>query len=550
MKIKSYLPVLILWFGICRIMAGQLINPERISSHGLSASGESHENCFFCHTQHGRAAKTVMWDVKISDTVYNIYQSSSLEARVGQPTGSSKLCLSCHDGTVASSESFRKGIKTYEVPGGINLGTDLSDDHPISFAYTSSLAVMDRQIRPPEMLPEFLVLDRNSEMQCTTCHDPHNNMFGNFLVIPIYQSVLCTSCHELPGWVNSVHQLSPAAVLNANDAYLQRSEFATVGENGCHCCHRSHAAGGHQRLLHFAKEEDNCLSCHNGTVARKNLQADLLQSSRHDVSRYDGVHDLKEAVGASARHVECVDCHNPHAVQSYAAQAPQVSGRLFGVSGITQSGGVILQALNEYEVCFKCHGDNPGRIDTRITRLITQTNTRLEFATANPSFHPVISPGVNQNVPSLISGIDVSTLIYCTDCHSSNQEAQTKGPHGSKFSPLLAYNYMTEDQTDESPYAYELCYQCHSRNSILADESFTRHKQHLDDKIPCSACHDPHGISLSQGSARYNSHLINFDVSIVGPDPGTQRLEFEDLGTFRGQCYLLCHGKQHSGAIY
>ncbi|MHC4594854.1 MAG: cytochrome c3 family protein, partial [Planctomycetota bacterium] len=204
----------------------------------------------------------------------------------------------------------------------------------------------------------------------------------------------------------------------------------------------------------------------------------------------------------------------------------------------------------EYEVCFKCHGDNPSRLGSMITRQITQTNTRLEFDPAGPSFHPVISPGANRNVPSLKSPMTVTSMIYCTDCHSSDGVSGTKGPHGSAYPNLLAYRYETSDFTQESSFSYELCYKCHSRNSILNNESFPEHEEHLRQEIPCSACHDAHGISAVQGTRLNNTHLINFDRTIVRADSSTGRLEFEDTGIFHGRCFLLCHSEPHSPNEY
>ena len=80
-----------------------------------------------------------------------------------------------------------------------------------------------------------------------------------------------------------------------------------------------------------------------------------------------------------------------------------------GVSGLTLTGRPTANAQFEYEVCFKCHADNPERPQSRITRQITQTNTRLEFDPSGPSFHPVAAPGVNRNVPSLIPPMTVAT---------------------------------------------------------------------------------------------------------------------------------------------
>lgn len=519
--------------------------------HDLSAvAGAS--ACSFCHTPHGAIAGTPLWSHELSSAVYKIYQSSSLQANIGQPTGSSKLCLSCHDGTVALTESIRGGLSggAYINPGAANIGTDLSDDHPISFVYSTALSTEDIQIRPPSGLPEQLKLDRLSELQCTTCHNPHDNRYGNFLVMSNRLSQMCVACHDLSGWRLSSHANSTALASVANDPYLQNNEYGTVVENSCLSCHRPHSAGGHERLLHFARLEDNCLNCHDGSVAKTNLKSEMLKFSRHDVARYEGIHDLKESPSAAIRHVECVDCHNPHAVQDTHAKAPVVPGAMLGVSGVTASGGSTERAQYEYEVCFKCHADNPNRPQSTITRQITQTNTRLEFDPSALSFHPVLAPGANRNVPSLKPPMTVATMIYCTDCHNSDSASGAKGPHGSNYQNLLAYRYETSDYTQESSYSYQLCYRCHSRNSILNNESFAKHTEHLQKQIPCSACHDAHGISSVQGTSSNNSHLINFDTTIVRPDPATGRLEFEDTGIFHGRCYLQCHDKTHSPQEY
>jgi predicted CXXCH cytochrome family protein len=518
--------------------------------HDLSAVAGG-AACSFCHTPHGAMPGTPLWSHTLSTAVYKIYESSSLEAKVGQPTGSSKLCLSCHDGTVALSETITGTTGgTYISAGAANLGTDLSDDHPISFVYSSGLSAEDAQIRPPVGLPEPLKLDRSGELQCTTCHDAHNNSHGNFLVMSNERSQMCVSCHDLKGWTTSAHESSGILVAGASDPYLQGGDRGTLAEVGCLACHRPHGAGGHERLLHFAQIEDNCLNCHDGMVARTNIRADMLKLSRHDVFQYRGIHDPREIASAAPMHVECVDCHNPHALQRALAQPPMIPGAMQGVSGITVTGSTTANAQFGYEVCFKCHADNPERPPSDITRQITQTNTRLEFEPSGPSFHPVVSPGANPNVPSLIPPMTVASVIYCTDCHSSDGTSSAKGPHGSVYRPLLAARYETSDFTPENSSSYELCYRCHSRNSILGDQSFAGHSEHLENGIPCSACHDPHGINASQGSRMNNSHLINFDVTIVQPDSVTGRQVFEDLGVFHGRCYLSCHGQNHSPKEY
>ena len=388
--------------------------PVEGTAHDLSPAQDGSGSCQFCHTPHKALAGTPLWNHKLSDRTYEIYWSTSLDAYVDQPTGSSKLCLSCHDGTVALGATVRGGGGTTRMsPGSANLGTDLSDDHPVSFVYSADLATKDPQIRTPDSLPDELRLDRYGEVQCVTCHDPHDDTFGDFLVLSNLRSNLCLKCHNLYGWNDTIHESSVALVAGANDDYLHDTGYASVADNGCLSCHRPHSAGEPQRLFHFEKEEDNCLSCHNGQVADTNLVEEFNKTSGHFVQDYGGVHDIKESVDASERHVECIDCHNAHAIIRKTAQAPHVSGALNAVSGVTAEGSVIAQATYEYEVCFKCHGHNPSRVESTISRQITQTDTIVEFDSSNPSYHPVTAKGANLNVPSLKAGMDEATIIYC-----------------------------------------------------------------------------------------------------------------------------------------
>ncbi|NIR43522.1 MAG: cytochrome C, partial [Gemmatimonadetes bacterium] len=58
--------------------------------------------CIFCHTPHHASEVTPLWSRFLSVASYTPYNSSTLKvsAAPGQPTGVSRLCLSCHDGTI------------------------------------------------------------------------------------------------------------------------------------------------------------------------------------------------------------------------------------------------------------------------------------------------------------------------------------------------------------------------------------------------------------------------------------------------------------------
>ncbi len=535
--------------------------------HNLSVSGPGSikaqsetEICIFCHTPHSKSPRQPLWNRPDPGSYYTLYNSSTLQANVGQPDGASVLCLSCHDGTIALGNvlsrstpiPFSGGVTT--MPSGTtNLTTDLSDDHPISFLYDASLAASDGELVNPSTLTGPVSLE-NGRLQCTSCHDPHHDIYGSFLVTSSRNSELCLYCHQKNYWNGSSHKLSGATWNGAgNDPWFHTS-YTTVSENACENCHNPHNADGHQRLLNYQQEEQNCLNCHNGNVASTDIQSQISKPYRHDVTAYNQIHDPQEDALVTVRHVECEDCHNPHAVKESGASPPNANGYILGVKGIDTNGNPVATIQYQYELCYRCHSDNTDKPSSQTQRQIDQDNVRLEFDLSNPSYHPIEGPGVNNNVPSLISPLTESSLIYCTDCHASDGSGSPRGPHGSIYPRLLKYRYETADNTPESYSAYELCYQCHSRSSITNGMGrFARriHNKHIvREDTPCNVCHDPHGISSSQGNSTNNSHLINFDISVVSPDGRTGRLEFIDKGNFSGECYLRCHGENHSPKRY
>ena len=543
------------------------------SVHNLSVSGPGTVKassqtavCIFCHTVHRSSGQTPLWNHSMSGiTNYIVYSSPTLKAVVGQPNGSSRLCLSCHDGTVAlgSVNSFTAPIQmqngvTAMPSGSANLGTDLSGDHPISFVYNDALVAQDPTLNNPVTLTGPVKLDSSGQVQCDSCHDPHNDQFGDFLVMDNTGSALCLVCHNNPTWPISAHAASSRVLTPAVAARLAPPQPAmkvrsaarnTVAAMACESCHISHRAGAKQFLLKFEKEEQNCLVCHNGQMSTKNVAADFQKFSVHPVMWNNGiVNPAEDPVNPPVRQVTCTDCHNPHAANLTKATAPMASGALAGVVGVTASGAIIKPIRYEYELCFRCHADSLARGPATVTRQFIQTNTRLEFFTANQSFHPIEAQGRNPNVPSLIAPWRTTSIIACTDCHNSDQSPNAggvgaNGPHGSAFAPILERNLNVVDFQPESPLAYDLCYKCHSRDSILANQSFKFHSTHIvNDQTACTTCHDSHGVEQAP-------HLINFNVTYVMPS-ATGRIQYVSTGTFHGNCTLMCHGKDHENTAY
>lgn len=310
-------------------------------------------------------------------------------------------------------------------------------------------------------------------------------------------------------------------------------------------------------------EENSCLKCHSsdgernrmsaskhlragGVATLQDITAELRKPYRHPVFEVRGAHRfgeiLPEEVINATRHSECVDCHNPHVTEQ---------GRPFAGMQGRRVGNLITEIVNEYELCFKCHSTSANLPQS-------STDKAEEFRTTNPSFHPVLAEGKQAFVVSLKTPYAARknnpndiTMISCSDCHGSDDKNGPKGPHGSRFRGLLKYNYQQEDGRAESDYAYALCYQCHDRSSILNNESFAFHLQHIQGNrasgqagTSCMTCHDAHGSSSSP-------YLIRFNEIVVRPN-AEYKLTYEQVGVSarHGKCSLNCHGVEHKERAY
>lgn len=540
------------------------------SKHDLSAFGpgpiratEESRVCIFCHTPHNASPVAPLWNRYNPDTHYRIYRSETTDARIGQPGPESKLCLSCHDGSIALGLTLDRGpddpipmTHMFMPTGPSNLTSDLSDDHPIGFRYDRALTNRDPQLRPRELVDHRIQFGTRGEVECIACHDPHNNELGNFLRITDRTGALCITCHDLDGWRLSAHANSPRPV-PATATAGERLPYLSMRDNACRSCHTSHSAPYREQLL-YDRPSQLCLNCHDG-VGGSDIHGVLNQRSGHFARPMGGGRRDVGGVLRRSKYVECIDCHNPHAVASNPARGATAFGvggnvavppAMQKVSGVNLAGAPVENAAFYYEVCFKCHGDAPVLSPRRILRQRdTFGNVRRELLPTAASAHPVTFPARRTDeTPSLKAEYRSRRFISCQDCHSNPDGmdrggAQASGPHGSRFDHLLVARYETANFTMESPQAYALCYQCHDRGSILADESFAYHRVHIvQARTPCSACHAPHGVA---GPSSQHSSLINFDVTIVGG----QRL-FQDTGRFSGSCTLVCHGVQHANFTY
>lgn len=305
-----------------------------VPTRNIKATTET-QICVFCHTPHGGSTSTTpLWNRKVSGAGYTqsyvMYDSSTLDAKqvqstMNQPGGSSKLCLSCHDGTVAignvnvlnglNKTAQAQGTAVIATTGGTTmptgagtdtgftryLGTDLTNDHPISISYNDTLAARDGELRTPSTnttligvrtstVKPKLKLENTGEaganraqVQCATCHDPHiretDSTVGNqkFLRLNRFQhqdppsvsgynstdnsgDIICLACHDKGGsaWAFSAHANSLVADELYSNTHADRREFPRnlpVWKAACLNCHDTHSVAGTRRLLREGTNE-------------------------------------------------------------------------------------------------------------------------------------------------------------------------------------------------------------------------------------------------------------------------------------------------------
>jgi len=416
------------------------------SARSIFATTES-EVCIFCHTPHGSEAISGvlggLWNRKASTQTYAIYGSSSMDASLSQPGGSSKLCLSCHDGTLAiGAVNVLNGAYTDRDPftediamtgagiGGVmpdgpgsstgftrNIGIDLTNDHPISFTYDSALATTDGELRDP--LVETFIGGRNeiprpslpleqdpaspgqfTQMQCGTCHDPHLRdeslvVSSKFLRLNRFQSGV-----PIVGLFNEVNDIM-------------------------------------------------CLSCHNKDVGNKGwaMSAHANPDVAGDLGVPVGLEEYYTAAAAATREfpnnlpvwqAACLNCHDTHTVQGATRMLREGTDSIFSPK---QGGNSAIE-----ETCYQCHSSDgatlvgQGQLDFEVPDIKTSFTTMIRHMPIASLDQPAgievhdIGTGIElqsgkdflEDPVNLGKGDLTKRHVECTDCHHPHRVTKNR----------------------------------------------------------------------------------------------------------------------------
>lgn len=180
------------------------------TTYDNTGNSDQQQVCVYCHTPHNSAAKGTsgpIWNRDYTNGAFTMYGavggSGSGRATADAPGAETLACLSCHDGTTAiDSLHNTPGAGAWSSNGEVipttsfaYVGTDLSDDHPVSLTYTPGNAGL-RAVDSIGNMVLFTNANGSNQLECASCHQVHNDNLGSFLRVSAVDSAVCTACHD------------------------------------------------------------------------------------------------------------------------------------------------------------------------------------------------------------------------------------------------------------------------------------------------------------------------------------------------------------------
>ena len=188
---------LALMLGICGWAWGGIKGSKHDFSDRPWSNGEA---CGACHTPHrSQAPKAApLWnpDADLTRRFGAVAASASAADKLVFPGNGTRMCLRCHDGTLAAptfTDVKRDRFVNKRHPGIFRPAHDATD-HPVGVVYPS----FDRKYRPlTSVVAKGTVTLPDGRVECISCHDPHNAAGeANMLVTSNARSALCLTCHD------------------------------------------------------------------------------------------------------------------------------------------------------------------------------------------------------------------------------------------------------------------------------------------------------------------------------------------------------------------
>ncbi|MFZ5479760.1 MAG: hypothetical protein ACOZNI_23550 [Myxococcota bacterium] len=389
-------------------LANTSTNTVRATSTPDTASGTftTEEVCVFCHFPHS-GGSWPLWNRDLeSDAFFTPINFSSLDfvdlEGTQYPDDDSKICLSCHSGGTGVGEV--NALSDYEfdagqeigmvgteadgtMPNGTSgaasgftrrIGGDLTNDHPISLTYDTTLADTDGELRRPSA---------NISMRCGTCHEPHTSD------------------------TDSV----PRKFLRYNRFQVRtpvEGAFSESQDQICLMCHNKDRDTGTQSL-------DYSLSAH----AHPSVADETYTAAASSLRQF--------ASGETVWEVGCLNCHDTHTTEGARHLLREGVDEIATTAASTaKDGGDPAQE----EVCYQCHTNSTESALSSVTYVpniedafkltrrmpITATDQPIDPATTE-EVHDIEDADFTETQTKLGNGASTNRHVECTDCHNPHR---------------------------------------------------------------------------------------------------------------------------------
>jgi len=191
------------------------------------------EPCAMCHTPHSGTGDYPLWNRTQVAQTWTVYESISFDMAPADnpPRTPSSLCLVCHDGVASQLVNYPGPCSNPDaayditVAGCANLGTDLTNDHPISFNYNDMLDNDGNYFPPATAIRttptnRYAIVGAYSGTNYWLYQDPASPSSG--------YGFECATCH-------SVHDLATYQGKGSDQVYFLRNDNS--GSLMCLDCH-------------------------------------------------------------------------------------------------------------------------------------------------------------------------------------------------------------------------------------------------------------------------------------------------------------------------
>lgn len=170
--------------------------------------------CVVCHTpgpSDGSVAAMPQWAFGEPGRSFTLYGNVQATGSRVRPGANSRLCLSCHDGTLATDRS-RSAVGADLTAPARDVDSTLANHHPIGIAYQKAIATASGRLFDPAAKTVTIgsgeqartgtvaaLLLTSGRVECLSCHDVHNTFTVErtaLLRASPDGRAICVACHD------------------------------------------------------------------------------------------------------------------------------------------------------------------------------------------------------------------------------------------------------------------------------------------------------------------------------------------------------------------